>query len=137
MPTGTGFKPVRTADFTADKLLYNGTGVSGTAALGVITNIDYVLTSDVLITGMQLMTKGSVFGDNVSFQVIMPGTTPAVLNQFVTNWQLRDDAQQQISKELSYPAKIVAGMALRLVYSSVGAVAVKIGINYDLHTVLV
>lgn len=144
MPSNTAFKPVNRNDFTADKLNFNGQGVQGSAAANTTTNIDYTLTDDNLLQGVQLYAKTAVFGDTVTLQVLdtangtFTGTPNALLNQFATNWGLRDDAQIQLDKTLEYPAKILTGMVVRCVYRSTGTLsAVKVLINYDLHKVLV
>lgn len=143
MPSNTTFKPVRKIDFTADKLVFNGVGVTGTATLGSTTNIDYLLPDDNLLQGVQAYTKTANFGDTVSLQILdtstgaVSGTPYAVISQYVSNWRLRDDAQVQMDKQLEYPANLLAGMTLRAAYTSTGLLAVKVAVNYDLHKVLV
>ena len=109
-PPTTTFAPKTCAEFTSDKLNFNGIGVFGTALPGEVTNIDYVTTEDNLFQGVQLYTKGSVFGDFVHLQILdaanpylaVPGY---MLNQFSTHWLMRDDSQLQLNKELDYPGE--------------------------------
>lgn len=141
MPSNTLYNPINIFDFNKRNLNFAAVGIAGTAVANTTTNIDYKLSDDVLITGAQVLTKENVFGDSISFQVVdvdgvlaPPGT---VLNQFVNNWQLRSDSQEQINLSVNYPAKIYAGLYLRLVYHSTGGVDVPVAINYSLHKVLI
>lgn len=141
MPSGTQYNPINVDDFEKTKLNYDAVGVGGTATAGTTTNIDYAVTDDMLLTGAQVLTNTSVFGDSVSFQLVdvaglfyPPGS---VLNQFVTNWQTRSDSQEQINLQVNYPAKVNAGLYLRLVYVSTGTSSVAVAVNYSLHKILI
>jgi hypothetical protein len=141
MPSNTTYDPTNVGDFERTKLNYAAVGISGTASAGTTTNIDHALTDDSLLTGAQVLTDNAAFGDSITFQVVdvngvvFPAGT--VLGQFVTNWKLRSDSQEQISLQVPYPAKVYAGLYLRLIYTSTGASNVAVAINYSLHKVLV
>ena len=142
MPTGTTFKPLSASEFTADKLNFAGHGVLASAAPGVATNIDLVMTDDCLAQGVQMLTSGSAFGDYVHMQVVdasgaFTGAPGTVLNQFGTNWYMRGDSQFQLNKDMLYPAKVLAGMTMRIVYVSTGLTPVQVAVNYSLHKVLI
>lgn len=139
MPTGTKFNPFHTNELDKTALLFNAQGVTANPTAGTTTNIDLALTDDHLITGAWVVVSGATLGDTISFQVIdssgvlaPPGT---MLNQFMTSWYLPASAETQL--DMVYPAKIIAGLTLRVVYTSTGATAPFIGINYKLHKVLV
>jgi hypothetical protein len=117
---------------------------SGTITAGGPGNIDLILTDDCFITGGDLITNGAVFGDFATMQVvdvnnILGKGAGLVLGQYVTNWVMKADAvgaQLQCELRSPYPAKIPAGLALRLVYNSTGSNNVQVAINYILHKAL-
>lgn len=130
------------SDFTNANVALNNQYTKGTVAAGSTQNIDYTLVDDCFITGGELITYGANFGDTVLFQVVDVNNILGKGENFVCNQYdnkiLKNDTynqQQSITKSL-YPAKIIAGLTLRLVYSSTGLVPVQVGINYDLHKAL-
>jgi hypothetical protein len=137
---GSNYNPIHIDDFDKSKLTFDAQGVSATMTAGGAGNLDYTLTDDCLITGVELIVNNGNYGDTVSFQVIDPtGFTgyPAgsVLDQFATNWNVAPIADTQF--DIIYPAKIIAGLALRLVYTSTGTNNPFVAINYKLHKCLV
>lgn len=141
MPSNTTYNPPNVDAFVKTALNYDAVGVSGTAAAGTSTNIDYAVTNDMLLTGAQVLTNTASFGDSITFQLVdinnvLGYGANLVLNQFVTNWQLRTDSQEQINLHVNYPAKIATGLYLRLIYNSTGSSNVAVAINYSLHKVL-
>lgn len=144
MASNTTYKPTRVIDFEAAKLNADFQSIQGTAAAGVSTNFDLVMTNDELITGMEVIAMNSTFGDTITFQLLAGTAYTAygyaatqVLNQFVTNWGVCTDSQKKISKEIDYPAKFITGTVVRVVYKSYGTTPVNLIINLDLHKVLV
>lgn len=141
MASNTTYNPGNINDFIKNTLHYSAIGISGSAAAGINTNIDFKLNDDMLLTGAQVLTETSTFGDSLSFQIVdVDGiVSPAgtVLNQFVDNWQLMSDRQEQINLQVNYPAKIIAGLYLRLIYNSIGTNSINVAINYCLHKVLI
>jgi hypothetical protein len=140
MPSNTGYNPLHIDDFEKDKLNYNGQGISVTITAGQTQNLDYTLTDDCLITGAWIISNAGNYGDYVHFQVVDPsgtftGTPGTVLNQFATMLYFPAQADTQI--DIVYPAKILAGMTLRVVYTSTGDTNVFLAVNYKLHKVLV
>lgn len=141
LTAATEYKPLRNEDFNANSLAFNGKGITGTAAHGTATNIDTAVTEDTVLTGGNLVLKDQCFGDTVDQQVVdkdgivaPPGT---VLRQFITSWNVADDVQIQGGIVApGYPAKIISGLYLRLVYHSTCGTDVKVAINYLLHKVL-
>lgn len=129
------------SQFTSDLVHSNNQGISGVATAGATTNIDLKLTDDHFITGGVMRTLTSAFGDYATFQVIdIDGVfAPAgtVLGQYTTNWYMRSDAQEQINENIPYPAKIFAGLYLRVIYTSIGSSDVAVNIMYRLHKVLI
>jgi hypothetical protein len=140
MPTGTTFNPVRTSDFDKTKLNFNAQGVSANIIASSVQNIDLTLADDCLMTGAWVVINGATQGDTLIFQVVdTTGFTgyPAgtVLNQFITNWYPNVNTDVQL--DMVYPAKVIAGLTLRVVYTSIGTTNPFIAINYKLHKVLI
>jgi hypothetical protein len=140
------YNPNNASEFEKTKLTANNTGATGTAIAGQTTSIDLDLTDDHLMTGIQLIAKGSVFGDKVDMMVIaksspLPNGAPIPTNvplaQFGTNVYLDEDSQMKFNEEARYPAKILAGMTLRIDYHSIGSADVQVAVNYRLHKVLI
>lgn len=142
MANNTTYNPNNITEFNKKALQFNGIGVSAVAIAGYSTNIDYKITDDMLITGAQVLTDISTFGDSLSFQVIDIDNifgygANLIINQFVSNWQMKSDSQEQINLQVNYPSKIPAGLYLRSIYVSTGPSDVKISINYTLHKVII
>jgi hypothetical protein len=139
MPTNTTYNPPNINSFIKAALNFNAQGVSTTGTAGAVTNLDYTLSDDCLITGMELIINNGNYGDKASFQIVdgsgaFSGTPGTVLNQFATNWNIPPTADTQF--DMAYPAKIYAGLTLRIVYTSTGTSNPFIAINYKLHKVL-
>jgi len=130
----SNFNPISVNDFDKNKVSSANKGVETVATAGASTNLDLTLTDDVLLTGLQVIAQGSVFGDNVDLQVLMGST---VVAQFGTSIYLPSDEDIKLNEEAKYPAKIPAGLTLRLIYNSIGMTNVPVAVNYRLHKVLV
>jgi hypothetical protein len=128
------FNPQNVSEFEKSKVAKDANGVSGTAVAGQTTNIDLVLADDMLITGGFLLAQNANQGDYCHFKV-MAGPTLAA--QFVTNWFIDPSQTKQQTPQSNFPAKIPAGLTLRVSYVNVGATDVWVAINYDLNKVLI
>ena len=139
MPSNTTYNPPSVDSFVKTALLFNAQGVSATVTAGSTQNIDLTLTDDSLLTGVNVISGNGNFGDYVNLEVIdtsgaftgVPGT---LINQFVTNWYLAPEAQDEF--KLSYPAKLLTGMTIRIIYVSTGTVNPFLATNYELHKIL-
>lgn len=135
MPSSTTFDPPNTNYFDKTKLNKTAQGVKITATAGTTTHLDYTLTDDVLMAGGNaFMAKGAAWGDKVAFQVLHP--IAGLLLEFISDWYVNPDSTQQTVPTSNYPAKLVAGLILRVVYTSVGASNVEIAVNYNFEKVL-
>lgn len=139
MPSGTKFRPTTYLDFSSDYLRFNSQGVSTTGIAGTTFNLDLAFTDDHLISGAWFIVSNGNQGDTCDFQIIdttgaFTGTAGTVLNQFITNWLVPPTVDEQL--DIIYPAKILAGMSLRLVYTSTGTSNPFVALNYKLHKVL-
>lgn len=137
MPSNTTFDPRHTIEFDKTKLNKAAQGKKVSINKGTTTNIDLTLTDDmVLAGGSVLLVKDVTWGDKVTFQVLSGST---VIIEFITNWYLNPDKMEQTIPTSNYPAKVVTGLTLRIVYTSVAGVldpAPELVINYNLEKVL-
>ena len=140
------YNPLQSGDFDKRMVSTDAKSAIGTCPAGQTQNIDLLLNDDHLLTGIQLLAKGSVFGDSFCLQVVAPqGTLPngavfpqeTVLAQFATDINVRDDVQEKFNETAIYPAKLLAGLILRCKYTSLGQAPVDVAANYRLHKVLV
>lgn len=139
---GSKTKLYQISQFSSDLLNVNNKGITGIASAGTVTNIDLKLDDDNFITGGVLRTNTSTFGDHATFQVIdldnvMGYGAGVILGQYCTDWYMRSDVQEQLNENTPYPAKIYAGLYLRLKYTSVGTTDVQVSVMYRLHKILV
>ena len=102
-------------------------GYTGTATKTTTTDIDYAVTAERYITGLELIVKDHVFGDTCVMQVVDKDNifgygAGTVLNQFGTDWNMRSDTQAQGQLMHNFYARVYAGLYIRLKYTSVGTV---------------
>ena len=118
-------------DFDAYRANFKGFGMSGTAIAGQSTNIDYQLAEERLIYGGQAILKNHVFGDKITMQIVYKsqGNPDVVLGEYVTNWYVADDKQQQDAIMVNYPTKVTSGLYMRIKYYSVGQQNVDVCVN--------
>lgn len=141
MPTGTKFAPSRVDEFQADKLQFNAQGVKANPSLNTATNLDLYFSDDHLITGFWLVCSGAASGDKVALQAIdtdniMGFGAGTVLKQFATNIYLASNFDAQF--DVAYPAKIYAGLSLRIIYTSTSLLGSPFfAANFKLHKVLI
>lgn len=140
MPSNTTYAPVRLDDLENDKLSLSAQGVCMTVTAGTTQQIDCTLANDVIITGITIIVNGGNNSDYAGLQVIdttgaFSGTAGTVLKTLVTNWYMPPNGV--IIYTMPFPAKILATMALRALYTSTGSTAVFVAANYSTHTVLI
>ena len=151
-----GVPLIRVKSFSdADGFRFRGKGISSTVPKTSTVNVDYKLTEERYINGVDLILKDQEFGDTAKFQVVdkeyiyagilyptdyggIPWSTAqpdgVVLDEFGTDWNIVADEQHQHPVLLSYPARILINLYIRIVYTSVGTVNdVKLKANLFLH----
>ncbi len=128
MPTNTKYDVMNMLTIDKCKVNYCGKKVKATALPLQVTNLDFLLVDDMFITGAIVILTGNFEADEFKFQVIHP--VYGVVNEFI------DWFACNINKELSYPAKIFAGLTLRMAYTNNGTQDVIVKINYSLHKIL-
>jgi hypothetical protein len=111
---------------------FRGTATTWTECpAGQTTNIDITpsATEDRWVSGGFIVHTGANPGDTVSFKVVHP--LVGVVETYVPSWLLPPGTgSQQIEV---YPARIPAGIILRVSYTNRGATAAHCGVNYLLH----
>lgn len=135
------YAPTTGTQYSSKDLNADFQGFKFTATAGVTTTGDYKILNDSLIDGAVVLVKNSALGDKVTLQVIdidniIGYGANVVLGQYVTNWYINPDSTFQVDLKSAYPAKILAGLYLRVSYTSVGANNVDFLINYKLHKIL-
>jgi len=114
-------------------------GLSGIAVKTTTTNIDYKLTEERWINGIRLILEKHVDGDKVDFQVvdvdnILGYGAGFLLDEFGKDWWVDSQLCTQPDVIVSYPARILANLYLRIKYHSVGTVDdVQVRANLFLH----
>lgn len=131
-----------------DRLLFRGQGVTGQALkstmdgetlLPTTTDIDFLVPEDRLINGTRVMLKNHHFDDYAQLMVydldnVLGFGAGVLLNHFAIDWNFVSDKEDQGFFILPYPAKLYAGLYVRLRYTAHNtAEDVKIKINYVLH----
>jgi hypothetical protein len=142
MPSNTTYNPIHVADFDKTRLLLAAQGVTANASYGTSTNLDLLLSDDCLLTGLVFFTNSGAYGDYANLQIVdttgITGAPPGtVLDQVATNWYICPN--QYFEVESVYPAKIMAGLTIRLVYTStsIGVGSTFVAVNYILHKCLI
>ena len=143
----TTFNPANTDAFNKEFMAVNWQSASGTITAGATQNIDFLVTQDMTFNGLQLLAKGSNFGDSVTLQIVCVSGTLAngvticppntVLNQFGTNIGMCDDFQTKVDLVAEFPAKLLGGLTIRTIYTSTGSSPVQVIANYKLASILV
>jgi hypothetical protein len=98
-----------------------------TVPAGEVMSQDFILADDRFITGGLYQVQGSNFGDRLDFDVVHP--VAGVIDNHVSNWYVWDGA----TKLETYPAKLTAGLILRLTYTNVGSNEASVLVNLILH----
>lgn len=136
MPTATGFNPENKYDYKKTKLNAAGKGLRTVCTAGATTNIDYSNgTDDILLIGMKIGLKNHVDQDKMHLEIHHP--INGLLIRFYEDWQVFEEVQVQEDAEAIFPAKIPAGLILRIVYVSTGETDVVAKVNLKLAKVLV
>jgi hypothetical protein len=129
------FKPTHKSQFNSSNVNFNGLSCFGSCAPSATATADLSLADDHFITGGIFIVKNGKFGDKVSLQVVHP--TLGVVNQFVTDYGIIGDSQLQFTMDEDYPAKIPAGLKLRILYVATSELLTReFCLNYTLHKVL-
>lgn len=111
---------------------FRGTATAWTECpAGQTTDIDITpsATEDRWVSGGFVVHKDANPGDTVGFKVVHPQVGP--VETYVPSWIVTPGTGSQ--KIEVYPARIPAGLILRVSYTNVGSASAYCGINYLLH----
>lgn len=138
---GSTYKPLKVSDFEASKLNFLGIGVTASCTSNGVTTLDYILIDDCLITGGTILVSNGTFGDKIELQIVDVNNTLGyganfILNKFVSGWYIQS-GPSIVPISVPYPAKVYAGLAIRVIYTSIGSSTNSLAVNYNLHKVLV
>lgn len=139
---GSKYQPSKQSEFSAKDLNLDFKGTAFTIPKTTVTNCDALITDDSIIDGGRVIAAGVAQGDYVACQVVDKDNVlgygaGAVLNQFVTQWYLAPGAAVAWDFTATYPAKLYAGLYVRVIYTSVGTVDdVWMAVNLKLHKIL-
>ena len=134
MPTNTTYDPQNINLFEKGKLNKAAEGFEFTVAAGTTQNLDIAIADDALVMTSCILIDGAVKGDYWTMQVIHP--IAGVVFQGVTGWRVDFTTLNQPLPKANFPAKIFAGLTLRIVYTSVGVNPVWVCVNLDKDKVL-
>lgn len=120
----------------SDGFRFRGASFFGNIPANSTADIDFKLTADRFINGGRLIIDNLGSDDTMTFQVVDKDNVlgygaGVVLDEFIKDYYIPDNATLEI--KLDYPAKIVAGLYLRLKYTSTHASGCKIKCNLFLH----
>ena len=137
MPTNTQYAPTNVNEFNKSFITFSGKSIYFECETNAESNGDLTLTEDYLLTGGMLLVKNGEFHDEVSLQIVHP--TLGVVNEFVSKFKIIENDIRQFMLDLNYPAKLPAGLIIRVKYKASNLSVSKrdIAINLFLHKVLV
>lgn len=142
MPSNTQYTVSNRNDYSSKDLILNFRGAVFDLSTISDINCDFLLSDDCVLDGMVISVLNSVFGEKISFQVVdkdnILGFGPGiVLGTFVTDWFIDPSSSKQADSESNYPAKVKAGLYLRIKYTSLSVdLNKKLIVNYKLHKIL-
>jgi hypothetical protein len=134
MPTNTSYDPTNVNFFDKTKLNKDANSVVATIAAGTSYNIDHLISDDALIMDSTLLVHGAAKGDYWKMQVIHP--VYGVVFEPIHKWMVDFTSTNQRLPKANFPAKIFAGLTMRVVYTSVGTEDVWVALNIDKDKVL-
>lgn len=134
MPANTNFDPPNTNYFDKTKLNKAAEGHEFTVTAGTTQNLNITISDDALLMDSCILVDGAVKGDHWTMQVIHP--VAGVVFQGITGWRVDFTTLRQPIPKSNFPAKIFAGLTLRIVYTSIGANDVWVCVNLDKDKVL-
>lgn len=94
--------------------------------------VDYTVPFDCALTGAQLILKGHTWGDFCYMKVMHPQA--GEVGRFGQKIRVDDSRQAQDWLQVNYKADLVAGLILRIFYTTKKTVdPVKVAINFKIH----
>ena len=129
------------ADMDADKVKFRGEGFRFTAASNTTTADTLKITEARLIDGCELITNGAVFGDRVAISVVDVDNVlgygyNTTLDTFCSNWYINPNTQTSGRVVLPYSAEIIAGLYMKVSFTTTSSNSVDVACNFFAHKYL-
>ena len=134
MPINTVFNPKTLSEFTKDHLEFAGKSLYLEALESATTEQDLTASEDYLLTGGELLVQNGSIDDEVFLQVVHP--VIGVVKEFITGYRVAPDSVRQLSLQIDYPSKLLAGLSIRCKYVAASGVTRKVAVNLFLHRIL-
>ena len=125
------------------------TGLIGQATAGQSTNIELQIAAERYINGVRLILDGHTVDDTLHFEIVdkdgigvalgwytqqqFDAMGEYVADRFGQDWNIDHTIATQPDVIVPYPAKIYAGLYVRIIYNSAGQSNVKVKANLYLH----
>jgi hypothetical protein len=105
----------------SEGMRFRGTSFIDTVAADSTKSIDYQITEERYINGGKLIVKNMGDDDKITFQVVDKDNVlgfgaGVVLDEFIKDFYL--PLNESLNVQLDYPARIMAGLYLRLIYTN-------------------
>ena len=115
---------------------FRGASFSGTVSGESTTDIDYEITQERWVNGGRLLVSAIGPEDKITFQVIDKNNVlgfgaNVVLDEFIKDYFVPDEGNLEV--RLDYPARIIAGLFLRLKYTNSNTSSITVKCNLYLH----
>jgi len=115
---------------------FRGASFSGTVSAESTADLDYEITQERWINGGRLLVSNIGQEDKITFQVVDKNNilgfgAGVVLDEFIKDYFVPDTGNLEV--KLDYPAKIIAGLFLRLKYTNSNSSDITIKCNLYLH----
>lgn len=120
----------------SDGFRFRGSSMSGEVAANSTGDIEYEMPAERFINGGRLLIDNIGENDKMTFQVVDKNNilgygAGVVLDEFIKDYFVPSAGNLEV--RLDYPAKIVAGLFLRLKYTSTHQNGCKVKCNLYLH----
>jgi len=115
---------------------FRGASFTDTVSANSSKDIDYQITQERYINGGKLIVKNIGQDDKITFQVVDKDNVlgfgaGVVLDEFIKDFYL--PINESLNVQLDYPAKIIAGLYLRLKYTNTNSIDAVVKCNLYLH----
>lgn len=108
----------------SEGMRFRGTSFIDTVSANSTKSIDYLIAQERYINGGKLIVKNMGADDKMTFQVVDKDNVlgygaNVVLDEFIKDFYLPEN--ETLAVQLDYPARILAGLYLRLIYTNTNA----------------
>ena len=117
---------IRVKSFSdSEGMRFRGASFIDTVTANTTKSIDYLISQDRYVNGGKLIISNMGNDDKISFQVVDKDNVlgygaNVVLDEFIKDFYL--PLNESLNVQLDYPAKIITGLYLRLIYTNTNLV---------------